>query len=345
MQQQTVHRNNFDFLRLLLSSFVIISHSYALLGMEDQEPLKKLTGMVFSGIGVSGFFVLSGMLIYQSVVNSPGVGVFIRKRFLRIFPGLAVVVLLSTFVLGLLVTNLPLGAYLRDTATYKYLLKNIFLIPSDNLLPGVFRNNPRPEINGSLWTLRYEVLCYMGMLLFFAIPKRMHKAGALLIYGLALSGMLLLTLKPGIVSAGLAYHLDNLFTLTTYFYSGVLLALWPQVWKPYVRTIFPIALIVLALFMWLQPSWMSWASVWIYPLLLISFGSQYSPALQVGNKIGDISYGTYIYAYPIQQLLIASGVREVGWLLLWSLLCSWLAGWCSYHFIEKQFIYRKKARV
>lgn len=310
--------------------------------MEDQEPLKRLAGMVFSGIGVSGFFVLSGMLIYQSVGNSASVGIFIRKRFWRIFPGLAVVVLLSTFVLGPLVTDLSPMAYIRNSATYQYLFKNILLIPSDNLLPGVFTNNPRPEINGSLWTLRYEVLCYVSMLLFFAIPQQLHKIAALLIYGLALSGMLLLALKPGIVSAGLAYHLDNLFTLTTYFYSGVLLALWPQVWKPHVRILFPASLFLLALLMWLLPGSMSWASVWIYPVLLISFGSQYSPALQVGNKIGDISYGTYIYAYPIQQLLIASGIREVGWLLFWSLLCSWLAGWCSYHFIEKRFIYRKK---
>ena len=312
--------------------------------MEDQEPLKRLAGMVFSGIGVSGFFVLRGMVIFQSVINSACVGIFIRKRFWRIFPGLAVVVLLSTFVLGPLVTELPPLAYLRNSATYQYLFKNILLIPSGNLLPGVFHNNPRPEINGSLWTLRYEVLCYAGMLLFFVIPRRAHKAWALTVYLLSLSGMLLLSLKPGIVSAGLAYHLDNLFTLTTYFYSGVLLALWPQVWKPHVRILFPASLVLLTLLMWLLPGSMSWASVWIYPLLLISFGSQYSPVLQVGAKMGDISYGTYIYAYPIQQLLIASGVHEVGWLLFWSLLCSWLAGWCSYHFVEKQFIYRKKAR-
>lgn len=340
MNPQTTHRNNFDFLRLVLASFVIISHSYALLGMEDREPLRLLTGMVFSGIGVSGFFVLSGMLIYTSLMRTERTGLFIRKRFLRIFPGLAAVVLLCTFVLGPGLSSLVPGAYFRQHQTYDFLLKNLFLAPNDNLLPGVFQDNYRPEINGSLWTLRYEVLCYVGMLLFYLVPPRLHKAYALLVYLLAMSGTLILSIKPNIVSPGLHYHLDNLSTLTTYFYSGVLLAIWRPYWYPHIKGIFWSMAALLLLFILLRPLWAGHAALWIYPLLLISLGSMYSPALQTGKRIGDISYGTYIYAYPIQQTLIALGIREVGPLLLWSLGCSWLAGWLSYHFIEKRFLYK-----
>lgn len=343
MKPQQAHHNNFDFLRLLLASFVIISHSYALLGLEDSEPLRRLTGsIVFSGIGVGGFFVLSGFLIYQSVLNSASLAIFVKKRFWRIFPALAVVVLCSTFVLGPVCTDLSLSAYFTDHKTYSYLLKNILLVPSDNILPGVFNHNYRPEINGSLWTLRYEVLCYAGMLLYFLLTLKRHKAYTICAYIVLLGGDLLLTFKPGLLPENLQYHLGNFFSLTTFFYTGVLLAQWQQVWKPYCKQIFWISLILFIGLGIFKADLIGFVAVWLYPLLIISFGSFYTPALQTGKKIGDISYGTYIYAYPIQQMLIAIGLRDVVSLMLLSFICSWIAGWLSFHLVEKRLLYKQK---
>ncbi|RQO31394.1 acyltransferase [Taibaiella sp. KBW10] len=343
MAPQQTHRNNFDFLRLLLASFVIISHSYALLGLEAMEPLRRLTGsIIFSGIGVGGFFVLSGFLIYQSVLNSASLAIFVKKRFWRIFPALVTVVLFATFILGAVFTQLPLLDYLSQKQTYSYLIKNIFLIPSDNILPGVFRQNHRPEINGSLWTLRYEVLCYAGMLLYFLIPLKRHKSYTLIAYGFLLAGDLLLTYKPTLLPDALQYHLSNFFSLTTFFYTGVLLAQWQQVWKPYCKQIFIASLLLFVGLGIFKATLIAPIAIWLYPLLILSFGLMYNPSLQIGKKIGDISYGTYIYAYPIQQMLIAIGIQEVGTLMLLSFICSWIAGWLSFHLIEKRFLYKQK---
>ena len=56
--------NNFDFLRLIFASLVIITHSYALSGATVYDPLARLTQgqMEFSYLGVHGFFIISGYL-------------------------------------------------------------------------------------------------------------------------------------------------------------------------------------------------------------------------------------------------------------------------------------------
>lgn len=89
------------------------------------------------------------------------------------FPGLAVVILLSVFVMGPIVTSLPLGDYFADAGTWKY-LSLIVLAPISNVLPGVFDANPLPyAVNGSLWTLRYEFLAYLLTPLLYAATKKL----------------------------------------------------------------------------------------------------------------------------------------------------------------------------
>jgi len=321
---------------------VIISHSYALLGRERDEPLLHSVNLLFSGIGVSGFFVLSGFLIYQSVLNTTTIGVFIKKRFWRIFPGLIVVVLLCSLILGPLVSSLSFRAYFTSTQTYDYLLRNILLIPSDNILPGVFQHNFVPVINGSLWTLRYEVLCYGGMLLFYFIPINRHKAFAFAAYLFLLFGNIAITYHWIKLSPALYYHLGNMFTLASYFYAGVVLQQYSAYWLPYVNKIALCSLLLALLISIITPQIMPDVVTFLYPIVILSVGSTYLPQLQIGERIGDISYGTYIYAFPIQQSLVMAGVNSVGQLILFSLLLSWLAGWLSYNVVEKRFAYKRR---
>ena len=157
----TGRQNNFDALRLLAAILVIFSHSFLIAeGTQSREWLIRLTGnqCILGLTGVFVFFAISGFLVTQSFEQTPNRLHFLTKRALRIFPGLLVATLLSAFVLGPLVTDLPLGAYLSRVEPYQYVVGNTLLDQTVHELPGVrFVDNPVGlEINGSLWTLRLE---------------------------------------------------------------------------------------------------------------------------------------------------------------------------------------------
>jgi peptidoglycan/LPS O-acetylase OafA/YrhL len=336
-------KNNFDFLRLLFASFVIFSHSYALLGLEHLEPFSVFSrGLALSSVAVMGFFVISGYLIYQSLLNSNSALIYLQKRFWRIMPGLVVVALLLVFVLGILFTNLSFKSYLSNTSTYKYFLKTILFLPTDNMLPGVFDNNPVPFVNGSLWTLRYEVLSYLSLTLLFAIPRRFY--GKFIIIGTFCFFVLhvLINLNKLTVSVYVLNHLSNLCSLCFSFYAGALLAHFGKFWSSYKNPLFLCGLLVLTVLYFCPKVYWNIGLLAVLPLIVLYFGTAYSSILQIPKYLGDISYGTYIYAFPIQQALVATGVANVYLLLIFSLLLSWLAGYASFHLIEKRFIFRFK---
>ena len=150
-------KNNFDIIRFLASLMVVWFHSYPLtLGITGgTDQLAFLTGgqVTFGGLAVMIFFIISGFLITMSYDRSNDLTKFTKARILRIFPGVIFVVLLSTFVLGPLVTNIELKEYLTNFQTYKYLLA-MSLYKMQYALPGVFETNVyQISVNGSLWTL------------------------------------------------------------------------------------------------------------------------------------------------------------------------------------------------
>src|SRR5690606_32522939 len=157
--------NNFDFLRFLAASAVVFGHSFWLSGRGATEPLRLLTGSYDTAdIAVHVFFVMSGFLIAASWLNSRNPIEFFGKRALRIFPALCIAILLTVLVVGPLATRWPLDEYWSDGQTLRY-LSNIALLTQFHL-PGVFADNPFPHtVNGSVWTLPYEVMMYVSVLL------------------------------------------------------------------------------------------------------------------------------------------------------------------------------------
>ena len=157
--------NNFNLLRFVAASLVILSHSFALAGgTGTAEPPSSLIGVSFGTIGVYIFFTASGFLITMSYYARHDLLAFLWARFLRIFPALAVCALLSAFVLGLAFTTNGMGSYLNLSSTYKYVINNTLLLPLgfQETLPGVFLGNPFPlVVNGSLWTLPVELRIYL----------------------------------------------------------------------------------------------------------------------------------------------------------------------------------------
>src|SRR5262249_10328965 len=151
---------------------------------QNNEPLILLTGnqAILGLAGVFVFFAISGFLVTQSFEQTPNPLQFLAKRGLRIFPGLFIATVISAFVMGPLVTTLPLGSYLGRPEPYQYVVGNTLLDQTVHELPAVrFSDNPvRLEISGSLWTLRYEFLMYL-MVLALGLVRRLSLPAALLL--------------------------------------------------------------------------------------------------------------------------------------------------------------------
>jgi peptidoglycan/LPS O-acetylase OafA/YrhL len=161
-------RNNFGALRLAMALAVLVSNSYWLAtGQVVAEPLKGLTGFTLGEHAVQVFFFLSGVVVAQSIMKSGSLLDFTVARVLRIFPALIVCVLLTALVIGPMATDLPLGRYFTDRGMLDYLWRTLSLSTGSAPLPGVFGDHPVPHlVNLSLWTLKYEVACYVLLGLF-----------------------------------------------------------------------------------------------------------------------------------------------------------------------------------
>ncbi|XJC75792.1 acyltransferase family protein [Delftia tsuruhatensis] len=157
MDKNSHPSNNFDFLRIFAASLVLYSHHYALSGL----PTSGLLGMyTWGGVAVLIFFSISGYLVAQSWFADPHIGRFFLRRILRIWPALTFIVIFCTFILGPSVTTLSMQDYFGHPETLGYL--KLLYMETRFTLPGVFQNNPAlPTVNGSLWTIPYEVICYI----------------------------------------------------------------------------------------------------------------------------------------------------------------------------------------
>src|SRR5260370_35969760 len=158
--------NNFDALRLIAALSVVFSHAFLIAdGSEAREPFVWLTGnqCILGVVGVFVFFIISGYLVTESWCRSPMPGRFALARAVRIYPGFIVNVVLCAFVMGPLISALPLPAYFSGPELGHFLVKTLALETGPLALPGVlFANNSVGlHINGSLWTLHYEVMMYL----------------------------------------------------------------------------------------------------------------------------------------------------------------------------------------
>lgn len=157
--------------------------------------------------------MLSGYLVSSSWFADPHFGRFVAKRFLRIWPPLAVVVVFTGLVLGPFVSVLPWSSYFRDPDSWLYLLRNLAILPKHDL-PGVFVSNPEPGVNGSLWTLPVEVACYA------LVPVIFLSRGGPWLLGV-ISLLCVAMVPPGFEFAG--FGLSGAAGLLPFFAAGVLL--------------------------------------------------------------------------------------------------------------------------
>src|SRR6266568_7806983 len=186
-------RNNFDALRLIAALSVVFSHSFLIAeGSEAREPFVWITGnqCILGLVGVFVFFVISGYLVTESYCRHPDPGRFAVRRMLRIYPGLVINVLICALLLGPVVSSLPPAAYLVNPELGQFLSMALSLDPGPLQLPGVLfaDNSVGLLINGSLWTLRYEVMMYV-MIVLLGMARLLHLRTAIILTGIGVAAV------------------------------------------------------------------------------------------------------------------------------------------------------------
>lgn len=295
----------FDYLRLIAATLVVAHHAQVL---DGKVPLMIGTGPDLGTLGVGIFFVASGYLVTASLLRTRCISAFIAKRLLRIVPGLLVALVLTAFVLGPCVSRLTPQAYFSSAEPYLYVLKNLSLYAVSYSLPGVFSLVPLSGVvNGSLWSLRLEFTCYIGLAILGASRRLSGPALA----GLAVTvAAAFITLRiTGLDGHGEIFRILSLAALNGFlFLSGAALHIWdvkPLAWA----TAAGLALVA-------TPFWPIGL-----PLTVVGFGISNPPKLPA-----DLSYGLYIYSFPLQQMLVENGRLNIFTSLLLTLPCA-LGSW------------------
>lgn len=322
--QSAMHpRNNFDALRLLAALAVLYSHQFP---VTATTPPGWMNVPMIGGAAVMAFFVISGYLVTLSWWAQPRLLAFAAKRVLRIWPALTTVVLLALLVLGPCFTTLLLPDYWHSAMTWDYLHNIALQIRFD--LPGVFATHPLANsVNGSLWTIPIEVGCY-------AVLAACGLLGLLrwrLLWALACTGYLLWFLTNMTMDLTGAMH--HRWEFPAYFAFGSLIAAfnpWFMRHRPACCALATGA----ALLLWALGFPYS-ALLLFMPAVLIGIGTASWPVLSQVGRFGDVSYGVYLYAFPIQQSVHAlwPGLGFTASLLI--VIALTLAfGFASWHLIE-----------
>jgi peptidoglycan/LPS O-acetylase OafA/YrhL len=338
-------QNNFNLIRLLAASAVIITHSYSLLGLPENDILTRASHGVlsFSRLGVYVFFIISGFLITQSLERSRSLLSFFWKRCLRIFPALAVVLVLSVFILGPLITTAGVKEYFSSYSTWRY-LGGITLYRITYMLPGVFGDNfYRNAVNGSIWTLPYEWTCYLVLAgLLFWLKK---KSWAVVSLALVIAVLLHQFGGKNFLNATIPVLLLNVGQFLNYlifFLVGAGAYIFRQ-YLSFSKISLSIALGLLVAAFYLLHSINILYFVLTYLILWLA-------VLPLpGRKYWlerDYSYGLYIYAFPVQQIVAhywgaflgVAGFAVMAWLATMPLAI------LSWHWVERPAL-RLKSRL
>lgn len=333
-------RNNFNLMRLLAASAVVVSHAAFL--HSGQKADEILSGVTFYNLGdhaVNVFFVLSGLTVAASLARSASTTEFIVARGLRIFPALAVCALLLILV-GAIVTICTPAQFLSDTRVWRYGLKTLLLGSASAGLPGVFGENPHPStMNASIWTLKFEVACYLVLAAvgWFGLLTKHRFSWVLGVTWALAGGFLFARFGHDAVPIDQAARFWLCFSLGIGFYIY--------------RDVIPltiVGIITSGLVFWLS---LGSGLERVVTLVATGYAVVWSAKIPTGrlrhltNKI-DLSYGIYIFGWPITQTLILlyPGLDVISLVIL-SLVLAAIIALPSWLWIERPALRSRRAAM
>jgi len=340
--------NAFALVRLVLAALVIVAHAPELLdGDRHRELLTRAFGAIsFGELAVDGFFALSGFLLAQSWQKSPHLVRYLARRVLRIHPGFLLAFAVSVLGVGTLGAANP-----RD---YFAALDPAKLLPQALTLgmpmtPSTFVGTFFPDVNGAMWTIRYEFLCYLSIPM-LGLVGLLHRPRALvLVVAVALAASFA---TPEIMHAtglhaeeGLGRHVARALWLGGYYVTGACAATWVDR-LPLRGDLAFLATVVLAACLALLGKRGEALAAPAAVYVLIYAGESGLAFAKHAFRETDVSYGTYLYAWPIAKLLIAASPGISPWVLAASTLpLSLGAGWLSWILVERPVLRRSGAVV
>ncbi|QIP05498.1 acyltransferase family protein [Bradyrhizobium symbiodeficiens] len=331
----------FDHVRLFAAIIVLLHHCRGIQYYDFRDdPLLQYSGgfLDFGRFAVITFFAISGFLVTPSLLRTGNVIDYAVHRSMRIFPALIVVVALTMLLLGPAFTTETISSYFRDPQTYRY-AKNVFTSVVDHL-PGVTeRPGTQLSINGSLWTLHFEVLCYILLGSIGAIGMLSRRNAVLALWCTVYAVYAAICMIPSFAAA-LPARISTFVSLFVYFGSGVLLYLF----RERVPFSIPLASAAIALLLLALPLGGGPLTAPIcLPYLMVLCGlSNLSGRVSLKK---DLSYGIYLIHAPV---LFAFSLTFPGVHTWWIgavvvvLLTSILA-YASWVFVERPALNKKKA--
>ncbi|WP_372771690.1 acyltransferase family protein [Pantoea sp. WEP] len=326
-------KNNFDIVRLSLAFIVMLVHSAEVTRNAD---IRFLAHFLNSDFAVKGFFAISGFLIAKSYLRSKSLTSYFIKRAQRILPAYIFTIIMC-FVIGMCLTTLPLMDFLKNKETLKYLVANFsflnFIQPS---LPGVFTNNPNQPLDGSLWTIKAELTLYV--LLPFIVPllKRSPLKVWSVIFIISCAWYFYFTaLYSGPKADTLA---KQFIALSSYFFFGSLLA----VHQPTFDRLKEITIVSLVVFLLFKSTDYAFIVEPVaFSAVVILFCNNLCKEIKI-SQYGDLSYGMYLYHWPIIQVLQHFGVFDANAFagLGLTIVMTLALAYTSWNLLESRFLKR-----
>lgn len=364
------HKNNFDVVRFILASAVVYTHSFPVCGVDENEhdPLLLLSeGQWVAGtLALNFFFVISGFLVTQSWDRSTGIFSFLKKRILRIYPGFIAVCFASAFVFG----PLGLGTFesFRDIIKYWSDVNIRQLIYTSlqlqvPVLPETFKTLPDPNnINPSLWTIPHEFICYLFVPLVYMFRRRYFPVVVLIlvlaanVYHVADyqylndEGFIKASYLSGFrrfISQDFLYHIIYFEHYLLFFVVGMCFyAYRNHIPRSVYLAIMSVSMMLIATY---------WDRFRAIELVQAVFGAYllfyfvYSKRIHLHNfaRYGDLSYGVFLYGWPVQQLvfLYAGQKLTVFEHFFVSMLVLIPIAYLSWHLVESPFLSLKNKNV
>lgn len=297
--------------RLALATSVIVGHSYTLTGGSLPS---GIVGRLLGAGGVDGFFALSGFLITASWLHHPHLRDYLVARALRILPAYYVCIVVTAFVIAPIAVAIQGDSAMKllfSAAPVEYVVMNSAVATLKVDVGGTPAGVPYPGTwNSSLWTLMFELGCY------FAVA-------AIGLAGLAdrrwVSPAILAVAVVGEAFAppmGIGQPVASQFGSATarfavMFAAGALLYQWrdkiPARWS-----LAAVSAAVVAFGGTLLPHYRLLGGIPLAYAVIVSGALINSRRLSLRT---DLSYGVYIYAFPVQQLLVICGVGKLNTLV------------------------------
>ena len=333
------HDNSFTALRIGMALAVLIGHAMIIAARDLQaEPMIYGTYSL-SYMAVNAFFVTSGFLVTASMMHRRSLREFAVARALRIMPALAVHVFLVMFVVGLWNTTLPAWTYLTHADTLSQPLRVLTFTDTNFILPGVFTDNHEAYASAPLWTLRYEVLAYLGTALAFAAGLLgSKKIIAAQFWAACLAWLAVET--TGTHDALPATALLLLRFALPYTLGAMIWAYRDQL--PFRLWLVPMIFIAAVVSADTAVAEISMNLTIAYALFYLAYLR--SDTLASLSSGPDVSYGIYIWHWPILQWLAAKQHgMELAPMLLITVPVTVLLAWTSWHAVEKPALAKKAA--